>query len=125
MPARHFTRTLAGGFAVAFGNLPSELRSAAHLRVSAMQRDTKASRKNTKMQHCSLPRQSAKRKVDIICGMEDKLLYRDEVQARVADQFRLLSSRDHRAVRALIRWRMHFDASREVSNLVVFSCHFV
>ena len=33
------------------------------------------------MQHCSLLRQSAKRKVDIICAMEDKLLYRDEVYA--------------------------------------------
>ena len=33
------------------------------------------------MQHCSLLRQSAKRKVDIICAMEDKLLCRDEVYA--------------------------------------------
>ena len=54
-PARHFTRTLAGGFAVAFGNLPSELRSAAHLRVSANPRDTKISRKDTKTHQGSKP----------------------------------------------------------------------
>ena len=64
--------------------------------------DTLISRNHTKMQHCSLLRQSAKRKVDRICAMKDKLLYRDEVQSWAADQFRLLSSRGHRAIRALI-----------------------
>ena len=43
--------------------------------------DTLISRNHTKMRHCSLLRQSAKRKVDIICAMEDRLLYRDEVYA--------------------------------------------
>ena len=51
------------------------------LRVSVTRRDTKVSRKDTKTQQGSKPRQSAKREVDIICGTEDNLLYRDEVYA--------------------------------------------
>ena len=81
-----------------------------NLRFSARRRDTKISRNVTKTQQGSQPRQSAKDKVGIICDMEDKLLYRDEVyaiqadsqlsandevQTRVAGQLRFLSSRDH------------------------------
>ena len=65
------------------------------LRVSARRRDTKASRNHTKKQHGARPGQSTKNKVGIIYGLEDKLLYRDEVQTRDAGQLRFLSSRDH------------------------------